>query len=627
MFRRRWLFWNILRKAMLPRDSLSDVPAEIKIGSTHDRAPLAQRMWAQRTCIAFAAMTVFVTSLGGPFTRWDDNYYVTENVRIQKPGLSGFKGVWDSVDVWAARDLEFFPLRDSLYWATWQIFGENPLPFHVVNIVIHAAVAILVLELARRLGLSPKVSFWGALLFAVHPIHVESVTWIAALKDPLFTGLMVGSVICFLIYRRTLRPRDYALCLGFMIAALLSKSIALVTPLLFLAIDRLLEGRPTWRLSITRVAAPAIISALFFVQFVMIGKLAGVIGAPHGGTWGQHYFLMGWALVRYVQQAFVPATFRIHYCFNPLESFGDARLLGILLFAFVLGISVIAVVRRTQNQVGVLILWFFACLAPVANIIPFPAIMADRYLYAPSVAACLLLSWGMNRLPIMKALLLPAVVALFSVVTLARGVIWENPGNLWAEAVEDDACLKDDLVTASVMYLNHGGTAEDPAVALAAYQKGINHRRFTTLPKHLQALYLRKGIRIALMTGDSELARSWGIRAIEAAPFDPDAWANRALTVGDPAVALDAANHAFRLEKSADTYWLRGAARLAVDDSEGVNDFVTAVDLDRKGHCKYFLLWLMEEQARPFVPRFQTLRVECEATQRDVSNKQSTKNP
>lgn len=572
----------------------------------------------QRIVLGLAALAVFATSIQGPFTRWDDNYYVTENTRVRTPGWEGLRGIWSSSEAYSAHELEFFPLRDTVYWVLWQNFADNSVPYHLANIFFHIVAVLLVLQLALRLGLSPQAAFWGALLFAVHPIHVESVTWISGLKDPMFTSAMVGAVLAFLKYRDTLKPSHYAVAIALMVLSLLCKSLAIATPVLFLAVDRLKGQPPAWKTSLARVAGPGFIASGFMLQFLMIGRLAGVITAPHGGSWAQHYFLMGWALVRYVQQAFVPATFRIHYCFLPFQGFTDVRLLAIL--GLVLGIVLAGViaVRRRAPMFALLGIWFFVCLAPVANIIPFPAIMADRYLYAPSVASCLLLAWGLSRLAALQKLVLPAVVAVFALVTLARGVFWENPANLWAEAVEDDVCLQDDLITAVLMYMNHGATAQDPAVGLAAYQKGISHPSFKNLPPHLKSLYFRKGIRLALVTGNSKQATAWGIEAVKAAPFDADAWANRALTAEEPAVALDAADHAFRLEKSADTYWLRGASRLATQQPEGVNDLVMAVDLDRKGHCKYLLMWLQEPQAEPYAASLQSLKAECESTQQKM---------
>ncbi len=573
--------------------------------------PGARALRLQALAVAAAALAAFATSATNPFIPWDDDLYVSANPRVQRAGLEGLEALWSSDDVWGGRFIEFFPLRDSVYWATWQLFGNQPTAFHLVNIFAHALVALLVLRLGRRLGLSAAAAFWGALLFAVHPVHVESVTWVAALKDPMFTGLMVGSVLSFLSYRETGRARHYALCVVLMVAALLTKSIALATPVLLLIIERWLEPREPWRRSLARVAGPGVIALIFLIQFTLIGKITGIILPPHGGSWGQHYFLMGWALVRYVQQVVVPATFRIHYCFAPLESGFDLRLLA-MAAVLVLSITALVFAWRRQRLMGVFILWFFACLLPVANLVPFPAIMADRYLYAPSVAACLLLGWGLTALTA-RRLVLGAIVAVLMTVTLGRGVIWKDHRNLWAEAIEDDVCTQDGEYSAMMMYLNHAKWSPDGPVALASYEKAFAHPRFKDVSVRDRVVYLRKAQSLALSLGKKELAERITEQAVRADPRDPYVWISRVALMGDdPQGALEAAEHAFKLARNADTYWILGLTRLEAGQAIGVNDLLMGVHLAPRTHCTA-LLGLLDHQLSQYSEQLSQVRRECEA--------------
>jgi hypothetical protein len=493
---------------------------------------------------------------------------------------------------------------------TWQLSNGNVVAFHVVNVVAHVAVALLVLQFARKLGLSSEVSFWGALLFAVHPIHVESVTWVAGLKDPLFTALMLGAVLALLSYRLSLRPVTYGLCLLLMVAALLSKGIALATPVLFLATDRWLEPRPPWRLSVARAAGPAVIASMFLVHIVLILRITGVTSSPHGGSWGQNYLLMAWSLVRYAQQAFVPATFKLHYCFSPLDSFFDARLLGIAVaLALVVGVLILL---HGEKRVRLLVVWFLVCLAPVVNLVPHNAIMADRYLYAPSVAACIAIAWGMSRLtPGIRYVLLPACFIVFGAVTLFRGAVWQNEVNLWAEAAEDIACLRDDSMIAAVTLLNHAGGVEDRREAVEFYKKGLGHPSFHELWPEFRVGYLCKAVFAAAKLGDSALARKWSDQAIGTAPWLSDVWTSRAVTAESPAVVLDAAQRAFRLEQSAGNYWRLGFARLRVEQLSGLADIAFAVSLDRARYCEPFIAWLRKAPAQRQA-LLESVRLKCE---------------
>lgn len=466
--------------------------------------------------IVGAAVAAYLTSLPVPFIFWDDPLYVTGNLRVQAPGLAGLAALWDSGPAWRGEMVEYFPLRDSLYWLTWQLAGALPLAYHLLSLLAHLGVSLSVLPLARRLGFSAATGWWGALLFAVHPAHVEAVTWVSGLKDPVCTLLVIGAVLSYFRFRERGGRGWYAAVLALSLAALLTKSLGLVTPVLLLAVERL-YFTSTWRQVAARLALPVLLSGVFLVQFVLIGRANGVINPPHGGSWAQHGFLMAWALVRYVQQAFLPVTFRIHYCFPPLSSALDPRLLGIA--AGLTAIALAVRFGRREHRAAALLAWFFACLAPVANVIPFPSMMADRYLYASSLAACLAVPWAAEQLrERVRWLLLVGLAAVFALVTAARGVFWQHEPNLWAEVVEDGACRDDRLVQAAVMYLKHGENLEDPVAALEAYEVGLSHRAFPELAPTARANFLAGGAAIARRAGQPQLAERWFAQAAAQRP-------------------------------------------------------------------------------------------------------------
>ncbi len=135
---------------------------------------LSQTLPFQAIVVALAAVAVHLTGLGVPFLAWDDTYYVTQSLRTQQPGLPRFLNLWSSSDIWSGHFMEFFPLRDSVYWALWQVFGRHPIPFHLANIAADATASVLVLVLGRRLGFPTGISFAGALLCsAPHPRRVS----------------------------------------------------------------------------------------------------------------------------------------------------------------------------------------------------------------------------------------------------------------------------------------------------------------------------------------------------------------------------------------------------------------------------------------------------------------------
>jgi hypothetical protein len=343
---------------------------------------------------------------------------------------------------------------------------------------------------------------------------------------------------------------------------------------------------------------------------MLIGRINHVIEPPHG-TWGQHVFLMLWALVRYVQQALAPATFRIHYCFAPWAGGFDLRVAGLIGAA--VGLVALFVLARRVRFFGFLMAWFFACLGPVANIIPFPAVMADRYLYASSIAACLGVAWGVSFLAqrLHRPLLIGATVVL-ALVTVARGVFWSNPDDLWAEVVEDGACQEDTLTASTVMILKAAQSLEarDPAASLDFYAKGFSHKGFASLsPLDRSTPYSRAGL-LAHRVGREDLALEWSKQAVTLEPSRAAAWLYRATSINDPVIGLDAAWRAFRLDPSAESAWVLGVMRLLNGDDGGAALVADAVRLDRDWYCPR-LKETLESRPQLRRPRVELVLLSC----------------
>jgi protein O-mannosyl-transferase len=480
---------------------------------------VAERRGRELLWVVAAAVAAHLVALSVPWLQWDDPLYVTANRRVQAPGFAALFALWSPGAALEGRFIEYFPLRDSVYWLLWQLAGNDPLPFHAVNIGFHALSSVLVLALGRRLALE-RAAFMGALLFAVHPIHVESVAWVAGLKDPLVTALLLGATLTFLRYREAPQYGRYAEMLALFIAALWVKAIAIAFPLALIALERLRAEPTPWSTTLKRVAAPSVIAAIFTLQFVAIGHAWGVITPPHGGSWASHAVLMGWAFVRYVQQALAPLVLRLHYCFEPPSLPFDVRMLAIVALA-VLTVLFFRWAWRRDRTLALLGAWFFIWLLPVANLVPFPSLMADRYLYAPSVGSCLLLAALLARgspsggergdgtgrwIPL-------ALCLVYATLTISRGLEWRHERALWAQLLEDPACERDGVVTAAVIYLQNANIAATPAEAFALRKKALEHPAFPRLSRDEQCGELRRGAKDAAALNDTESAERWNQRA------------------------------------------------------------------------------------------------------------------
>jgi hypothetical protein len=188
-----------------------------------------------RAALALSVLTflVFSPAVFYDFVNWDDDRYVYENPLVLG-GLSP-AGVFDAVsqtvfDFWA-------PLTILSYQFDASVFGKAPWGFHLTNVLLHAAsVACLFLVLARMTG-CPGRSAVATLLFAVHPLRVESVAWVAERKDVLSLLFVIVTIMAYERYCRAPSVPRYLIVMVSLLASLLAKAMAVTVPVLFLLLD------------------------------------------------------------------------------------------------------------------------------------------------------------------------------------------------------------------------------------------------------------------------------------------------------------------------------------------------------------------------------------------------------
>jgi protein O-mannosyl-transferase len=156
---------------------------------------------------------------------WDDNQEVTANPVLPDP--SGLAKIWSG-----SVGADYFPLKTTVQWFEWRLWGADPAGYHAVSVALHLLGALLFWRLLRRLGLE---SAWiGGLLFAVHPLVVESVAWAAELKNTLSLPLLLLAMTAYADYEVKGRSRDYGLSLLWFILAMLAKSSVIMFPAVIL---------------------------------------------------------------------------------------------------------------------------------------------------------------------------------------------------------------------------------------------------------------------------------------------------------------------------------------------------------------------------------------------------------
>ena len=188
---------------------------------------LAASPYLLGACLVLAAILCYIPAVGAGFV-WDDDLLVIENPLVK--GADSLPYIWASA---AATD--YTPLATTAFWLQWHLWGDNAAGYHLVNILLHALSAILLWRVLSRLAVPG--AWLGALLFAVHPVNVASVAWIAELKNALSLPFYLAAIAAWLrfLQSRTLHP--YLLALAATACALLTKGSTVILPLvLFLCL-------------------------------------------------------------------------------------------------------------------------------------------------------------------------------------------------------------------------------------------------------------------------------------------------------------------------------------------------------------------------------------------------------
>ncbi len=335
-------------------------------------------------------------SLGGEFV-WDDRSLIVENALVKDAGRLDeilTRGFWETDDNHDRFRAYFRPVIGVSYLIDYTIWGLKPFGFHLTNLLLHFACCLLVLRLALDERLDPRAAFAGAALFAVHPVHVESVAWISGRTDLIACALALGAFVCHTrrdTGRFVFRPASWLL----FAAALYSKETAATFPAIVFASGWLTAtGRSRWRRAVAASAPFFVILGLYMISRSSV--LAGQ-GEPLYTLEPLAWIATGtFVVARYVTLLLLPLGLDGHYPYQPLETLLDLRVaIGALMLALV-GFAAWRL-ARAKSPAFFWLVWAGLMLTPVLTFGRFgDVLLADRFLYIPSVGAALLAAYGVH---------------------------------------------------------------------------------------------------------------------------------------------------------------------------------------------------------------------------------------
>lgn len=382
------------------------------------------------------AIIVYSPTFKADFVNWDDNDYVLENQVIQNGTLGEL--------ITSPVQGNYHPLTMLTLAFNHYISGNHAGSYHVLNFLIHLVNILLVFLFVRKLtGGKQWIAFTVSMVFAVHPLHVESVAWVSERKDVLYSLFFLWGLITYLTYIETGRMRHLAVTTLLFILSLLSKPAAIVFPLVLLAID-FYYGR--LKLSKTYLEKIHLfILALVMGLLTLHGqKLQGAVSSADMFPLHFRFFFGFYGIMMYIVKAVWPFNLCTFYPFPPVNQslpaiYYMAPLVSVLLlFLFIWGM-------KRNKLIAFSILFYIINLLLVLQFLPVgSAIIADRYAYLPLIGLFMvpgyyLQRWiegNKGRWPITAIGLVTGLIILMTVLSIRQVHTWNNSAALWDQAIK-----------------------------------------------------------------------------------------------------------------------------------------------------------------------------------------------
>jgi protein O-mannosyl-transferase len=469
--------------------------------------------------LAVATLALYNPVTHAPFLNIDDHIYVTNNPQV-RAGLNWHTFLWAFK---TPRAIGWHPMTWLSYLLDSSMFGQNPTGYHTTNLLLHAANAVLLfLILQRATGFTWR-SLGVATLFALHPINVESVAWIAERRNVLSMFFFMLTLAAYGWYAR--RPsiwRYLGVTLAFALA-LMSKVQVISFPFVALLLDywplrRIMQQRvesghestetsvepapaaKTSTLIIEKIpwAGMAVASTLITLRTGTAFSSIVVHGeTPHFPLWIR-VATAAIGSLKYIEKFLWPANLALLY---PHPGFATSVPLAVISAVVISGITVAVIICRNNRPLLVGWFWFLITLLPMSGILEIgPHAMADRYAYLPFLGIFVIFCWGVAdlmrqwQIPATASISAAALLFLGLAITLHQQVsLWRSNVTLWAHTVavtEPNSTAEENLATALLaenkmaeafphLERAHALQPADPLATLnlATYQQMLGHNQ------------------------------------------------------------------------------------------------------------------------------------------------------
>ena len=408
--------------------------------------------WGLFALIFVISILAFLPMANNGFiSTWDDSIYVIQNKLLPDLSWQGIVNIFSYGDDLQKQINNYHPITILSLALNYKFSGLSPASYHITNMVFHSFNALLVyfftFYLSRRRILPAIIS---GLLFALHPMHVESVAWVSERKDVLYTFFFLGGLISYLKYLEDEKTWKLAVAFLLFLFSCLSKAMAVPFPIILLLIDYLNRRNFSWKLIVEKIP--------FFGLALVIGWMSvhlqaiSAINKFETFTFYQRIMHASFGFVTYIQKFFFPGDLSAFYPYPAITSTGflplQFRVAPFVCLAIVVLLILLAIRKKEMPRIMVFgILFYFFTIALVLQFLSVGlAIMAERYTYIPYIGLVFIIGmvadffiqkkssvkyvgWGLS-----VATGILCLVFFFK--TNDRTKVWKNDISLWSDVLE-----------------------------------------------------------------------------------------------------------------------------------------------------------------------------------------------
>lgn len=580
-----------------PAPFSASLPKKGKGTNSKERASDRKRQWLVFAILAILTFTAFYPSLKCEFTNWDDGTYVTENPMIWKLDGKAIKEIFT-----APVSLNYHPLTMLSLAIDYKFSKLDPYRYHLVNVLFHILNVLLLFVFVQHLvsGLNQRsgngfrpdpfyVALITAALWAIHPMRVESVTWVAERKDVLYVFFFFLALIFYLRWVDTKKIPAMALCFLFFVLSCLSKGMGVVLPVVLVLIDWFYGDAR----SLKQISRSVLTKVHFFLAALVFGVIAfkiqsqGAIAAMETFSFFQRLTFGCYGFMMYIYKLVLPTNLSAFYPYPFTDAAGNIPTMYYASPFIVLAIAVAIIILmfKTEFTGKVLAFGFSFYFISIVLVLQFlsvgSVIMADRYSYLSYVGLVFMVGYFYEyakkffsaAAKVFSAALIGAV-AIFSYLTFERTKVWTNAETLWTDAMNQFPFIEIAYENRGIYYKDHN-----------ELDKMLKDYEFVTEKLHSknEKIWSNLGNLYGLQKKFDKSLEAYS-KAIEYNPNNASTYLNRAITfsmMGQHSKSLPDFDKAIELDPNvALTYKNRAYTLLQLGQfDQSISDYDRAIEL------------------------------------------------